>query len=266
MEVGSLKFLPAWLSRNLLTGVLDFRPANILVKLTSLDHLSEEEVISLFGQPQIAQVRTESGGELPAFSPSYLVLPADTSSLGSEYLTDQICVIDFGEAYPFTSPPEDLGMPENYLAPEILLEEEDAVGPACDMWALGCTLFEIRQQIPLFYMIYDLDELLAEMVRFFGEFPADWWDKWDARKQFFDEHGNYIRYGDNEVLTLEMLLAKSREITDLGGEPDKIKRMSSHTPDMEQKLMADVLYKLFRYEPGKRATTEEVLEHEWFKL
>ncbi|KAF4441446.1 CMGC kinase [Fusarium acutatum] len=135
----------------------DFRPSNILVKLGNLDHLSEDELLSLLGPPEEVQVQTESGEDLPASSPKYLVQPADMSRLGNEFLTDEICVIDFGESFKFSSPPEDLGIPENYLPPEILLEKPDAIGPACDLWALGCTLFKIREQLPLFYMIYDKD-------------------------------------------------------------------------------------------------------------
>ncbi len=106
---------------------------------------------------------------------------------------DKICVIDFGEAFYFSSAPEFLGIPENYLPPELLLldeEDEDGaesapIGPSCDLWALGCTLFEIRAQIPLFYMIFDPDELVAEAVQFFGKLPDDAWTIWKARGRLF---------------------------------------------------------------------------------
>lgn len=83
--------------------------------------MSEDELLSLLGQPEKAAVRTESGEDLPTSSPQYLTLPADISRLGDEYLTDQICVVDFGESFPISSPPADLGIPENYLPPEVLL-------------------------------------------------------------------------------------------------------------------------------------------------
>ncbi|KAM5341257.1 hypothetical protein ACJ41O_015366 [Fusarium nematophilum] len=241
-----------------------FRPSNILVRLANLDHLSEAEILSLLGQPVTAQVRSESSESLPAFSPKYLVAPANISGLGNKYLTDQICVIDFGESFPFSSPPEDLGIPENYLPPEVLLEELNAVGPACDLWALGCTLFEIRMQLPLFYMIYEKEELLAEMVRYFGKLPQKWWEKWEERGDFLDEQGKWIR--DDEELTLEVLLSKPRQIVRLGDNQKAGSRMSMETPEAEQKLIADLLYKLFRYEPSKRASIEEALQHEWLKM
>lgn len=208
-------------------------------------------------------MHTESGEDLPASSPRYLTTPADTSRLGDEYLTNRICVIDFGESFLITSPPTDLGIPENYLPPEVLLDQENAIGPACDLWALGCTLFEIREQIPLFYMIYDKDELLAEMVRFFGKPPQTWWDKREAREDFFDDQGTWIRDGDiKEEYSLEVVLSKPIEIV----QPDGAVEKALITSKAEQELMADLLYKLFQYEAEKRPSVEEVLAHKWFKM
>lgn len=243
----------------------DFRPSNILVKLTNLDHLSEDELVALIGTPIQSQVKSELGDDLPAGSPNYLVPRADISDLGSKYLTDEICVIDFGESYAVDSPPEDLGIPENYLPPDILLQNEeeplkDINGPACDIWALGCTLFEIRQQIPLFYMIYDRDELVAEYVRFFGRLPESWWNEWAGREDWFDEKGRYLRDPDNkDEWSLEVALSKPSEVV------DPVKKVLS-TDEKEQKLLADLLYRVFQYEPEKRPSVEEVLGHEWFKL
>ncbi|KAJ6023893.1 hypothetical protein N7540_004690, partial [Penicillium herquei] len=238
----------------------DFRPSNILVKLNSFDHLSEDELLSLIAHPEKAYVRTESGEELPESSPQYLTLPADISRLGEKYLTDKICIIDFGETFPISSPPEGLGIPENYLPPEVLLEHEDAVGPACDIWALGCTLFEIRQQIPLFYMIYDIDELIAEMVRFFGKLPQAWWDKWEARSDFFDDEGNWVWGRPNaQKWSLEVALNNPVEIF-------RPKAQRLVTSQEEQALLADLLYRIFRYEPEQRLSVDDVLNHDWFKI
>ncbi|RBR26081.1 uncharacterized protein FIESC28_01109 [Fusarium coffeatum] len=241
----------------------DFRPANILVKLKSLDHLSEDELFAKIGKPTKVLVRTELE-ELPPSCPEYVVRRADLSELGNEYLTDEICVIDFGESFKFSAPPEGLGIPENYLPPEVLLDLPDAFGAACDLWALGCTLFEIREQLPLFYMIYDNDELLSDMVRFFGKFPEEWWTKWEGREEYFDESGKWLR--EEEDWSLEVALSKPIEIFDSGEDYKKGPKQSLVTPEPEQKLLADLLYKLFQYSPEKRISAEEALKHEWFRI
>jgi hypothetical protein len=38
-------------------------------------------------------------------------------------------------------------------------------------------------------MIFDKDELLAEMVRFFGKPPQTWWEKWEGREDLFGDQG-----------------------------------------------------------------------------
>ncbi|KAJ4249142.1 hypothetical protein NW762_012477 [Fusarium torreyae] len=246
------------------TQALNFLHKNQICHGGNLDHLSEDDLVSQIGQPTKIQVRTESEEELPASCPKYLVEPADTSRLGNEFLTDEICVIDFGESFKFSSPPGDLGILECYLAPEVLLELPGAVGPACDLWALGCTLFEIREQLPLFYMIYDNDELLAEMVRFFGKFPENWWARWEARENFFDDDGSWLRKGKD--WSLEMALSKPMEVFKSGDGYGKGPKQSLETPEAEQKLMADLLYRLFKYDPVERISAEEVLDHGWFRL
>lgn len=271
---------------------LDFRPANILRKVNNLDHLSEEALLFLLGQPEETDVYMESeSDELPPSTPDYLVRKADLSRLGAEYLTDDICLIDFGETFPASSPPPHLGIPENYLPPEILLEDglfdngepddeelggeasegmeprgnfSELIGPATDMWALGCTLFEIRQQIPLFYMIYDRDELFAEMVGFFGKPPQDIWDKWQGRESQLSEDGKPLAE-DESVHTLEVALNHELGLILRDSEGNKYKK-PFHTPEKEQKLLGDLLYGILKYQPTERPTVAEVLAHEWFNM
>jgi serine/threonine-protein kinase SRPK3 len=230
----------------------------------------------------LCHVHTESGGELPVSSPRYLVSAARTADLPTEYLSDDICVIDFGESYLMASPPEDLGIPEPYLPPEMLLELDELqveslnsldkdpaptdsetseyqkpfpVGIACDLWALGCTLFEIQKQQALFYMMSNPGEILESTMIFFGPFPESWMERWASRPQRMPKDSD----GDSEVTrhTFDKALAY---VLDFNG----LKQLS--LAEQEQKVFRDLLLKLFQYEPEKRAHTEEVLAHEWFRL
>ncbi|KAM0415651.1 hypothetical protein ACHAPT_013401 [Fusarium lateritium] len=235
----------------------DFRPANILLKLAKIDHLSTDDLYDLIDAPDTVPIHHVSGS-LPACSPKYLVRQANLSGLDA-YFSDQIAVIDFGEAYPFSSPLEAIGIPFHYLPPELLLDEPVAPSPAADLWALGCTLFEIRQQLPLFYASTKPDEKLAQIVCFFGKLPDELWNKWEARKYFFDDQGRWIGFSGPE--SFENRLKRARKIFPGESAP----RSSMTTPDAEQKLMTDLLYKLLRYEPSERLSAEKVLEHEWLQ-
>ncbi|KFA69553.1 hypothetical protein S40285_09119 [Stachybotrys chlorohalonatus IBT 40285] len=159
-----------------------------------------------------------------------------------------------------SSPPADLGTPENYLPPGVLLDQEDSIDMACDLWALGCTLFEIRLQLPLSYMLIDRDELQAEMVRFFGKPPQTWWDKWERREEFFDDQGVWLQ-ASKEQWSLEVALNKPMEIVQ-GGTVQKAVKISIQ----EQQAIMDLLYGMFQFEPGKRLSIDQVLNHKLFEM
>jgi hypothetical protein len=52
----------------------------------------------------------------------------------------------------------------------------------------------------------------------------------------------------------------------LGADNQEEAQKSLVTPKAEQELMADLLYKVFRYEPESRPSAEGVLAHEWFRM
>lgn len=244
----------------------DFRPANILVQLSSLDHLSKPEIFALLGEPDKCAVRTESGAEVPKTTPSYLVGTASFRKLRLEYLTDKIMIIDFSEAFRTSSPPSDLGIPEHYLPPEVIFKSEGAIGIGCDIWALVCTLYEIRAQIPLFYMTRDEDDLLSEMACLFGKLPEPWWSQWNNRGDFFDQDGGHLSSAemtiDGKPLSLEVSLDTKIEF---GGHFGSEKEVFEIPAD-EQKMLADLLRKLCIYDPERRPSVREILQHEWFVI
>ncbi|KAI5459299.1 kinase-like domain-containing protein, partial [Mariannaea sp. PMI_226] len=157
----------------------DFRPGNILVHLSGMDGLSEEQVIQQLGCPQTSKVLTQSceSHSLPT-APQYLVYPIDWDRVLSNDKSDikmstDACIIDFGEAFLAPEAPEDLGIPCVYRAPELVLDME--VGTGSDIWALGCTLFEIRTGRILFDAFDDdQDEHLCKLAMLLGKFPEPW--------------------------------------------------------------------------------------------
>ncbi|EFY91595.1 protein kinase, putative [Metarhizium acridum CQMa 102] len=246
----------------------DFRPSNILLKVSGLDNLREDELLSQIGYPEPGNVVAEDGAPLPPFSPRYLVPAADMSRLDSKYLREEICLIRFGQSYLESSPPPDLGTPENYLPPERLIDDQkDKVGLSCDIWALGCTLFEIRLQTPLFHMLYGPDEVLNEMVSFFGKLPEPWWSRWEQHGDYRDEDGNMLRRRvdvDGEPYSIDSVLRGDKSIMrTVDGVLQVVKTME--VPRDEMAVLKELLLKICAYAPENRPCTGDILRAEWFK-
>ncbi|KAF4636566.1 hypothetical protein G7Y89_g1528 [Cudoniella acicularis] len=74
------------------------------------------------------------------------------------------CIVDFGESYDISAPPQRLGIAPAYSSPEILFSE--LAGVPTDMWALACSLAEIRSGNKLFYdMFGDKDDIISSQLR-----------------------------------------------------------------------------------------------------
>jgi hypothetical protein len=115
------------INRYLLTLWLeDFRPANILARISGLDAMSE--VVTLSGDAHHLDM-----------SPRYVVYPVSWDKVvsgpkGASLVDEKACVIDFGESFEVSAPTPDLGIPQVYCSPEYTLE--GTVGIECDIWAL----------------------------------------------------------------------------------------------------------------------------------
>ncbi|KAK5997966.1 SRSF protein kinase 2 [Cladobotryum mycophilum] len=220
----------------------DFRPANIVVRIKDLNHLGEDELVSILGKPETRKVNVNLIRVLP-----------------SKYLTDRLCLIDFGESYLSSSQSPAMRIPFKYRPPEHLMDDENPVSsPNSDIWALGCTLFEIRQQEWLVEDSCESTTVLKSMVTRLGKLPDHLWGKWEDRARFFDQGGNRLNEeSDDEDETLESMLSEKS----YGAGKKEL-----FTCEKEQKVFADLLRKLLRYESGERLTIDEALEYEWFKM
>ena len=109
----------------ILVFTLNISPRNVLLRLTGTDswslgynfpqprHSREEEVFS-------------AKGKAPGIhAPKYLVQPTSFSKVGEEYSSEDIVLIDLGEAFLLSSsPPKGVGTPKKKSAsPELLTEK-----------------------------------------------------------------------------------------------------------------------------------------------
>ncbi|KAK5655092.1 hypothetical protein OQA88_5991 [Cercophora sp. LCS_1] len=235
-----------------------FRPHNILHPVTGLDGLSEE-VLSILGEPRRNPFLDADGKENTMETvPRYLVYPVNWDDVDTKFLLKTPKVIDFGECFNPSDPPDDVGTPGYYRSPELLLEKKPGI--PSDLWALACTLFEIRTGRKFFDSFDDDDDDYLGGIRCF--------------KDDVDENGRVIPAHESQTAIHNNVHPSvprgARSLVDKI-EPgvyymDTTDWTSRAIPDEEKPIFADLLGKLLQLSPGERMSAQEALEHEWFKI
>ncbi|KAL5332307.1 kinase-like domain-containing protein [Aspergillus crustosus] len=277
----------------------DFRPGNILMRLNGLDGLSLDEIYIRYGMPTAAEVSRpyppEHDGteeedaptegdtkgqpakvEKPApCPPEYMVyLGEDNEYAVKDFVTDQLCVIDWGESHHSSNPPEyGTGIPLSYASPELALDRK--CGPASDIWALACTMYEIRSGNRLFPVHNDCYcSYMYQLVKVLGIPPESIWEPyyehWKAGLFAVDEDA----YPDALVIGMTELGGTAafnrtadkhlnKRIFQMVSSPDPSPE-DRLVPEDEKPLFKDLIVQMLEWDPEKRPSIQEVLQHPWF--
>ena len=182
-----------------------------------------------------------------------MVVPAD------QIKSHQIKISDFGEASYVDDPPKTLNTPMLLRPPEAFFNER--LGPQVDIWTLGCILYEILGERPLFEaFIPNVDDTLAEMVSTLGKLPRRWWGEhgWQKRLVYFMDDGSWNPdfHGIMSPITRslkERLLGMGR------GSASKQCDFSAEEMASLERFLAAML----RYEPSERITPDEAMRSEY---
>ncbi len=250
-------------------------------------------------------------------APEYIVEPATVRSLDSRCVTGQIVVTDFGESFllpvaaamhgseqqpqqdqqqqqPQQVPQHFVGTPSAYCAPELLFDSTAGVGTSLqsDVWALGCTLFEIRAGAQLFESWFGgRDEVVEAMVETLGKLPEPWLSEWmlrteDGSKQpGSNQQATDDRDRGTPVEEVGQLAERLRgvgkndcgkneesDVSFAGDQPDDnvsprkeqiTEKLGARLSDGEVKAFDDLLRKVFRYIPYERLSAREIRNHAW---
>ncbi|XP_008049430.1 dual specificity protein kinase CLK4 isoform X3 [Carlito syrichta] len=159
-----------------------------------------------------------------------------------------IKVVDFGSATYDDEHHSTLVSTRHYRAPEVIL----ALGwsQPCDVWSIGCILIEYYLGFTVF-QTHDSKEHLAMMERILGPIPTHMIQKTRKRKYFhhnqldWDEHSSAGRYVRRRCKPLKEF-------------------MLCH--DEEHEKLFDLVRRMLEYEPTKRITLDEALQHPFFDL
>ncbi|KAI1259116.1 kinase-like domain-containing protein [Xylariaceae sp. FL1019] len=280
----------------------DLHPGNILLRLSSTTGLSKKEMLTILGQPKTEALRTAAGSHPGPSYPKYIVEPADLSLLG---VVDEAMIIDFGESFSNINPPQYLGIPIQYAAPEARFAHSP--GFSIDIWALCCTIIELRLKRTLFGLkepswVAQLEVLLGPLPEpqrsgfqalakkaqsyYDPQFLADW--NWDSSLDALgiltpltpaaELLGRQARFKRFSELTgfedpIHAFLALEQRYYDYprhyNGDLDLSDGkwiIKYSLPRDEVLVLGDLLTKVFKYDPADRLTIDEFIAHPWFEV
>ncbi|KAL4814657.1 kinase-like domain-containing protein [Aspergillus spinulosporus] len=257
----------------------DFRPSNILFRVNGLDGKSEEEVIDILGEPEGAAVVVYKNAPPDAHPPRYILNPVSwRSTTSTEVCCHQIRIADFGESFiAGNPPPHGSGIPFQYAAPEVALDEK--AGKESDIFALAATMYEIRFGNRLFRIQEDsVDAYVHFMVKYCGRLPEPWWSQWMKTWKKVTEPANEDELEDESTVKLwHIRKAVCEPIGHRVSTPESWAyphkwlgrngpiRCHDLIPVKEKVYLADLLYRMTALDPRERLTIDEVLEHRWFR-
>ena len=175
------------------------------------------------------------------------------SSLDFRYVRNaEIRLIDFGSATFDHEHHSTIVSTRHYRAPEVILELGWA--QPCDVWSVGCIIFELAMGHTLF-QTHDNREHLAMMERILGRLPTRMCLK--TRVKYFDNRGK-LKWDEKS--------SSGRYVRDnckpLHRYADKPPSACDDSDAWEE--MFDLIGKMLIYEPSKRLMLSEALRHSFF--
>ncbi|XP_030329596.1 dual specificity protein kinase CLK2 isoform X4 [Strigops habroptila] len=159
-----------------------------------------------------------------------------------------IRVVDFGSATFDHEHHSTIVSTRHYRAPEVILEL--GWSQPCDVWSIGCIIFEYYVGFTLF-QTHDNREHLAMMERILGPIPSRMIRKTRKQKYFYhgrldwDENTSAGRYVRENCKPLRRYLTSEAE---------------------DHHRLFDLIEGMLEYEPSKRLTLAEALKHPFFDM
>lgn len=176
-----------------------------------------------------------------------------------EVVDSRIIISDFGEAFLQDEERHELHTPIMLLPPEVFFGER--LGMAIDIWTLGCTLYEILGERPLFEgFMPDQNHVIAEMISTLGHLPQRWWDRWQQKSEFFLEDGSWKTDTHRSHAPYSRPLAERLRIMGRGQEPSTCEFGVD-----EMACLHRLLTSMLTYEPSERITSSAAVASEWME-
>ncbi|KAJ0422249.1 kinase-like protein [Aspergillus carlsbadensis] len=236
----------------------DLHLGNYLLRLpASFDELSVDELYEKCRPPSLEPVVRFDKQPLGPNVPTHGIAP---TWLGQkpEKLSPEVNIIltDFREAFfPSTETRDESHTPLAFGPPEAHSDLGQSLSYPADVWTLGCAMWEILGQRPLFHsFLADEDDIRAAHINTFGNFPPEWFGRWKKKSRYFQESGEPIEFRQVPPWgrRLESDIQKPRREAGIWGFDDE-----------EKDDFVAMLRSMFRFRPEERASVEDILRSDW---
>lgn len=166
-----------------------------------------------------------------------------------------IRLIDFGSATFSDEYHSGVVSTRHYRAPEIIL----GMGWSfpCDAWSLGCILIEFYTGEALF-QTHDNLEHLAMMEAVLGPLPDDYRRKAETYKPEYFRHGRLDYPRPDTTKQSKRYVQSMKRLADMVAGPPAYEKHA--------RMFVSLLKALLEYDPAKRITVQQALEHPYFQL
>ncbi|KAL3961066.1 hypothetical protein ACCO45_006183 [Purpureocillium lilacinum] len=202
--------------------------------------LSDDQIYDRYGGPELEPVRRLEGGALPLGVPSHGVQSVWLGKASEDVRLSEaaMLLVDVGAAFSRAHESRSLSFP-------------------ADIWTMACSIWTILAQRPLFEDILATpDNTTCEQLDVLGDLPPEWWNKWEARRQWFNEDGSPIQ--DRFLRSWETRFEDSVQ------KPRQRGRMPSIEAEERDAIVA-MLRPMLSFRPETRLTAGQVLRSNWME-
>ncbi|EAW11016.1 protein kinase domain protein [Aspergillus clavatus NRRL 1] len=237
----------------------DLHLGNVLFQLPKgLDELSVPQLYEKYGAPVSETVVRLDGKPLLPGVPNHSIVPIWLGKASEDLTLSQAGIIltDFGEAYaPSVEKRHWSHTPLAVRPPEVRFEPTIPLSFPSDIWTLACSIWSTVAQRPLFEnFLATEDYITREQIDTLGKLPAAWWEKWEARREYFTEEGSSLK--------MDSVRSWDDRFEDSVQQP----RQKAGMPPVdtgEREALFAILRWMLSFRPEDRPNARQVLESEW---
>ncbi|KAG9500299.1 hypothetical protein J7337_008774 [Fusarium musae] len=239
----------------------DIHLRNVLLQLpgSEIDQLSIQQIYEKYYKPEpYPMARTEgqpvTSTSVPKniYTPNWLGKPSDEVLLPST----KLWLADFGTT--FNPSQETRLMSYTYLQnrpPEAKFDPTKPLTFSSDIWSLGLMVWEVMGDGPFMSsFLFNWDEVIANQVDALGPLPREWWEKWEARLNYFEDDGQ--PKGGREYWSLEKRFHMNIQ-------DPRVEEGTEQMDNDEAHAFLDMSKGMLRSRPEERLTVDQVLRSEW---